>query len=83
MSQRERRRCRIFAFHSQTAAEGFFCWARERGLEGRLIPTPSSIEAGCGLAYALPAESPDVEPLMAQFRRLAGAGPWGDSALYY
>jgi len=32
---------------------------KEAGVEGRLIPTPSDISAGCGLAFMMP---PSEEP---------------------
>ena len=31
--------------------------ARERGLAGRLIPVPSAIRAGCGMAWSAPVEA--------------------------
>ncbi|WP_058270625.1 DUF3343 domain-containing protein [Olsenella massiliensis] len=30
---------------------------RERGVAGRLIPTPTAIRADCGLAWAMPPEA--------------------------
>lgn len=33
--------------------------AREGGIPGRMIPVPSTISAGCGLAWCAPAEKRD------------------------
>ena len=34
--------------------------ARETGLPGRMIPIPSEVSAGCGLAWCVPAEERDA-----------------------
>ena len=31
--------------------------ARDKGIPGRIIPVPSEISAGCGMAWAVPAEA--------------------------
>ena len=53
-----------------TTAAAMACHGR--GLPGRMIPVPSQVSAGCGLAWrVLPEERGDIEAA------LAGAGiPW-------
>ena len=43
--------------------------AREHGVPGRIIPVPSEIDAGCGLAWA--ADAADAEALENALERLA------------
>lgn len=49
--------CLIITFHTTTEAMAFESLIRARQLPGRLIPVPTSIRAGCGLAWMAPAES--------------------------
>ena len=52
--------CVVITFASTTdamAAELFF---NKKALRGRLIPVPTSITAGCGMAWKAPAEDRDV-----------------------
>lgn len=44
----------IAAFESTTLALKFEREAGELGIEGRLIPIPREIRAGCGLCFAAP-----------------------------
>lgn len=41
----------VITFHTTTAAMAMEQRCREDGLEGRLIPVPGTISAGCGLAW--------------------------------
>lgn len=41
----------VVTFHTTTDAMAFEDVAKESGLEGRLIPIPTIITAGCGLAW--------------------------------
>lgn len=46
----------VVTFHTTTQAMAFENASKESGLEGRLIPIPTIISAGCGLAWR---ENPD------------------------
>ena len=46
----------IVTFHTTTEAMSFEAAAKEAGLTGRLIPVPTVITAGCGMAWC---EAPD------------------------
>ena len=52
MRKRERRL--IVAFHTTHDAMAFEDYCHSRGAEGRLIPLPREISAGCGLAWSAP-----------------------------
>ena len=67
MRMRERRL--IVAFHTTHDAMAFEDHCLSRGAEGRLIPLPREISAGCGLAWSAPPG--DMAALTAL---LAGAG---------
>lgn len=41
----------VITFHATTEAMAFEDSAKAAGLKGRLIPVPTSITAGCGLAW--------------------------------
>ena len=41
----------VFTFQSTTSAMAMEKLCKERKMEGRLIPVPTSITAGCGLAW--------------------------------
>lgn len=47
----------IAAFYSTHDAMAFEDFCHERGEEGRLIPLPGQIRAGCGLAWSAPPDS--------------------------
>ena len=49
--RRVKRKQLIVAFETTTAAMAFEQAATAQGIEGRLIPLPSEISAGCGLAW--------------------------------
>ena len=42
----------LITFHTTTAAMAFENACKQKNLPGRLIPVPSEISAGCGLAWA-------------------------------
>lgn len=45
----------VIAFPTTTQAMMMEQLCREQGLEGRLIPVPRQISAGCGMAWSAPA----------------------------
>ena len=47
----------VYTFHTTTKAMKMEQCAREHGIPGRLIPVPRQISAGCGMAWAAPAEA--------------------------
>ena len=47
-------------FDDLTMEEAVEAAARETGLPGRMIPIPSEVSAGCGLAWCVPAEERDA-----------------------
>ena len=47
----------VYTFHTTTEAMKMEQCAREHGIPGRLIPVPRQISAGCGMAWAAPAEA--------------------------
>ena len=54
----------VITFHTTAEALKTEKLAREQGLEGRLIPVPRSITAGCGMCWAAPpsARAPSRAP---------------------
>lgn len=46
----------LITFPTTTAAMALEAAAREEGFPGRLIPLPSLLSAGCGLAWMAPPE---------------------------
>jgi len=54
---RERILKAVYTFHTTTEAMKMEQCAREHGIPGRLIPVPRQISAGCGMAWAAPAEA--------------------------
>lgn len=47
----------VITFRTTAEAMAMESACRERGAQGRLIPVPRSITAGCGLAWSAPVES--------------------------
>ena len=47
----------VYKFHTTPEAMKMEQCAREHGIPGRLIPVPRQISAGCGMAWAAPAEA--------------------------
>lgn len=59
----------IITFHTTTDAMAMESCCRAAGADGRLIPVPRSISAGCGLAWCAAPDSEDaLRALMAQNR---------------
>lgn len=59
----------IITFHTTTDAMAMEAACKAAGADGRLIPVPRSISAGCGLAWCAPTQSEDaLRALMAQSR---------------
>lgn len=50
----------VITFHSTMEAIAFESLFKQEQLPGRLIPVPSSIRAGCGLAWMAPADTADL-----------------------
>ena len=49
----------VITFHTTTEAMAMEKTCRELGADGRIIPVPRSISAGCGLAWCAKLESVD------------------------
>ena len=47
----------VITFHTTTDAMAMEAACKEAGADGRLIPVPRSISAGCGLAWSAKPES--------------------------
>lgn len=62
----------IVAFRTTHDAMAFEDYCHQRGAEGRLIPLPREISAGCGLAWSAP---PGDEAGLRQLLRGAGVTP--------
>lgn len=58
--KREKTERVIVIFKTTTAALQMEKAAKTAGMEGRLIPLPREISAGCGLAWSAPAETEGV-----------------------
>ena len=70
MRIRERRL--IVAFYTTHDAMAFEDFCLDRGIDGRLIPLPREISAGCGLAWSAPPGDPaGLRALLAE----AGVAP--------
>jgi len=50
----------VVTFASTSDAMAMEAAAREHGLPGRVIPVPSEIDAGCGLAWCVPVDERDT-----------------------
>lgn len=50
----------IITFHTTTDAMAMENLCKEKGAEGRIIPVPHSISAGCGLAWCAKPESEEA-----------------------
>ena len=70
MRRHERRL--IVAFYTTYDAMAFEDYCASRGAEGRLIPLPREISAGCGLAWSAP---PGDEDGLRTLLRDAGVRP--------
>ena len=58
----------VVTFHTTTDAMAFEDAAKESGLEGRLIPIPTIITAGCGLAWREnPKNKPCVDKILKEY----------------
>lgn len=57
----------VFTFSTTTFALEAERLCRKAGIPGRLIPVPSSITAGCGMAWCAPPErAEDIQALFAR-----------------
>lgn len=68
----------IVAFYTTHDAMAFEDHCLAVGAEGRLIPLPRAISAGCGLAWSAP---PDDEPGLRALLSAAGIAPQGVARL--
>ncbi len=59
----------VISFHATTEAMAFEGAAKAAGFKGRLIPVPTSITAGCGLAWR---DAPESKETLCQFIRDEG-----------
>ncbi|MBR5641687.1 MAG: DUF3343 domain-containing protein [Firmicutes bacterium] len=57
---REKKLRLIITFHTTTAAMAFESYCLAAGLPGRLIPVPTQITAGCGMAWMADPADRDV-----------------------
>ena len=64
----------VTAFATTAAALAMEAACKEAGLPGRLIPTPRSISAGCGLCWAGPLESREALEALIVEKRLEVTG---------
>ena len=64
---RKKTRKPVVTFGTTSDAMAMESLAREMGLPGRIIPVPSEIDAGCGLAWS--AEASQKDELVAGLRR--------------
>ena len=69
---RKKTRRLIAAFYSTHDAMAFEEYCHAQGAEGRLIPLPKEISAGCGLAWSAP---PDDEEGLMSLLRASGITP--------
>ena len=61
----------LVTFETTTSAMAFEEEAKKAGLNGRLIPVPKQITAGCGLSYCAPVREKDRTRQLAE-KMLAG-----------
>lgn len=64
----------VITFETTTAAMGMEASCKEHHIEGRLIPVPKEITAGCGMAWMTPLEN---EKSVVQFMEEQGICPQG------
>lgn len=69
---REKRPALVVTFDTTTAAMQAERFCLDHGLPGRIIPTPTAITAGCGLAWKAP---PEAEEELRAALNAAGI-PW-------
>lgn len=60
----------IFTFHTTMEAIAFEKTCKEEEMDGRLIPVPRQISAGCGLAWRADPEQESVLCQLAEEREL-------------
>lgn len=60
--RRIRKKSIVVTFRSTAEAFAAEHFCREQDLPGRMIPLPSSISAGCGLAWKAPLEKREMFP---------------------
>ena len=71
---REKKLRLIITFHTTTDSMAFEKYCQTNGLPGRLIPVPTSITAGCGMAWmADPSERQVLEEAIQKDALTTGA----------
>lgn len=73
MGQRKKTPHAVVTFDSTADAMAVQAAAAGGGVPGRVIPVPSEISAGCGLAWSVPAEQRDTLEQALRKRGLAYA----------
>ena len=71
---RQKEDCFLVAFHTTTEALALEKAAKAAGLPGRLIPIPTQITAGCGLAWKMPVSATEEMKRLLQEHRLQYEG---------
>lgn len=68
---RPKEKCFLVAFHTTTEALALEEAAREGDVPGRLIPIPTQITAGCGLAWRMSVGEKDKMTELLRDRKLS------------
>ena len=61
----------VITFHTTTEAMAMEHACKEAGADGRLIPVPRTISAGCGLAWCAKLESEDALRTLMELKGIA------------
>lgn len=64
----------VVAFDTMSDAMALEAAAKEFGIPGRVIPVPSEVDAGCGMAWSAPLEQREELEAAIQEHELAYAG---------
>ena len=64
----------VITFHTTTEAMAMESACKKEGADGRLIPVPRIISAGCGLAWCAAPESENALTALMQRHRIAPQG---------
>jgi hypothetical protein len=64
----------VITFHTTTEAMSMESACKKEGADGRLIPVPRVISAGCGLAWCAELESEDALTALMQQYHIAPQG---------
>lgn len=64
----------VITFHTTTEAMAMERVCKEAGADGRLIPVPKTITAGCGLAWCASLESGETLRSLMECKRITPEG---------